>query len=93
MSSGDAWVNLITAASAAGVAAIAAELVTRGARDAVHRIRRVDGDVFESLTLLVKPDFAKGDGEVKASEVDAEAFLRQYVAVEEAKARAEVECD
>ncbi|MFF7758909.1 hypothetical protein [Streptomyces griseorubiginosus] len=88
----DVWVNVITALSAAGMGALAASLITRGARDAVHRILRSDGDLLGTLAILMGSESKGSEVHRKASEADAEAFLRQYVA-SKTKARHEVESD
>ncbi|MFJ9900241.1 hypothetical protein ACIQPR_43625 [Streptomyces sp. NPDC091280] len=100
MSSGN-WVNAITAVSAGGVVVVVAEIILRSARDAVRRIAHFEvSDDWSSFTVTIKRSPGTREKEVKASEADAEDFLRKYVESKEgvirsreSAPRAEVESD
>ncbi|WP_432004240.1 hypothetical protein [Streptomyces sioyaensis] len=92
MSNSSAWVDVITAVSAAGAAAIVTKLVSEGAREAVRRIRRFEVRLGQD-TITLKPPFKEDEDAVREAELDAEVFLRKYVQSQERDGHAEVERD
>jgi hypothetical protein len=103
MSSSGAWVNLITAVSAAGVTAVVAKLFSEGAQEAVQRIRRATVRKGNTNTQRAESS-SRGDARCRhraprwrrknnRRELDAEVFLRKYVESQEESAHTEVERD